>query len=87
MKKWMAVALFLCMMVMLFCGCDDIGQPSHRNCKIATVADSFVSFNPKCPDCGHLNQYASFQISKGESSSGTAVCEKCGKAYEVSVSR
>ncbi len=87
MKKWLAITLLLCMVATIFCGCDDIGEPTHSNCKIVTVADSFVSFNPKCPECGHLNRYASFQISKGESDRATAFCEKCGKAYDVSVSR
>ncbi len=87
MKKWLAIALLLCMVATTFCGCNDIGEPAHSNCKIITVTDAYVAFYPKCPECGHLNHAAKFQISKGESASSPVDCESCGELYDVSVRR
>ncbi|MBO5020186.1 MAG: hypothetical protein J6D52_05940 [Clostridia bacterium] len=82
MKKVLVVVLILTILCCLS-GCGVSG----RNVKISGSTAGDVSFWPKCPECGHLNELEIALISDGEQDDGRARCEKCDEIYEYSISR
>ncbi|MBQ9964003.1 MAG: hypothetical protein IJP14_02655 [Clostridia bacterium] len=82
MKKFLVGVLILTLLCCL-CACSASG----RNVKISGSTAGDVSFWPKCPACGHLNELEIASISEGEEDEGRAMCEKCYEIYEYSISR
>ncbi len=64
------------------------GGAYGKNVVNIKVEGSKVSFNVKCPECGHVD-YGTFKktVDEGETRSDTARCLECGELYPISVTR
>ena len=58
---------------------------SGTNVEIDSASDWFVTYNPKCPECGHIGELRDVNISEGEKYEGMHMCEKCYKTFEITV--
>ena len=89
MKRILALTVLLafCMaMVSIFCSCDSNGI-SVKNADVSYSNDAEVDFRPVCPECGHKGRMKSYRINKGESGSGTEMCEKCFEVFDWEIDR
>lgn len=79
------IVLISCSLTIILIGCTT--DVSSNNADISYSDDAEVGFRPVCPKCNHIGRTIIERISKGESSSGTEVCEKCDEVFEWSISR
>ena len=63
------------------------GGAYGRNIKVKYANEYSVGYIAKCPYCSHNNSPSIAPISKGEHYESTAICQSCGKAFEITVNR
>ena len=88
MKKTVVLAIIVILCSFLTIVLSSCGSGvSATNANIEFSDEGEVGFQVKCPSCHHIGRTIIERISKGESSSGTEVCEKCDEVFEWSISR
>ena len=80
------IGILLCsFLTIVLSSCSSGVSATNANVEFSDEAE--VGFKVKCPSCHHIGRTIIERISKGESSSGTEVCEKCDEVFEWSISR
>ena len=87
MKKISAIIVVILSVCILCTGCIFKKTAKGQNAKIDYTGTASVSFYPVCPACNHVSPRISVNISDGEHTEGSYVCESCSNVYIITIDR
>ena len=86
MRKFITLVAVILSLAIVCTGCFR-KTAKGRNAKVDYTGEASVGFYPVCPECDHISPISYINISDGEYSETSHICEKCYEVYTITIDR